>query len=128
AVVRRAPVQQLGFLPVSLTAAGIADPVLGVLPPRFDALFGNSYVFDVPTTGVELATTPRASQAFRLGERAWAVQFHPEARRDQVLEWFKDETSLPKPLLELARELDEGIEQWHEHGRALCNAFLRAAL
>jgi GMP synthase-like glutamine amidotransferase len=127
ASVRRAPVQQLGFLPVSLTAAGIADPVLGVLPPRFEALFGNSYVFEVPATGVELATTPSASQAFRLGERAWGVQFHPEARRDQVLEWFKDETSLPKPLPELARELDAGIERWHELGRALCNAFLEAA-
>jgi len=125
--VRRAPVQQLGFLPVSLTPAGIADPVLGVLPPRFEALLGNSYAFEVPLGGVELASSPNASQAFRLGACAWGVQFHPEARRDQVLEWFKDDTSLPRPLPELARELDQGIEHWHELGRALCNAFLDAA-
>lgn len=125
--VRRAPVQQIGFLPVSLTAAGIADSVLGVLPPRFEALFGNSYVFEVPAIGVELASSPSAAQAFRLGERAWGVQFHPEARRDQVLEWFKEEPSLPKPLPELAAELDAGIERWHELGRELCTAFLAAA-
>jgi GMP synthase (glutamine-hydrolysing) len=127
ATVRRAPLQQLGFLPVTLTAAGIADPVLGVLPPRFEALFGNSYSFEVPPGGVELASSPSASQAFRVGACAWGVQFHPEARRDQVLEWFKEDASLPRPLPELARELDEGIEHWHELGRSLCNAFLDAA-
>jgi GMP synthase-like glutamine amidotransferase len=126
-VVRRAPIQQVGFLPVSLTPAGIADPVLGVLPPRFEALVGNAYTFEVPPGGVELASSPTASQAFRLGACAWGVQFHPEARRDQVLAWFEDDPSLPRPLPELAQELDEGIEQWHELGRALCNAFLEAA-
>lgn len=125
--VGRASAQQAGFLEVSLTPAGIADPVLGVLPSRFEALVGNSYAFEVPPGGVELASSPAASQAFRLGERAWGVQFHPEARRDQVLAWFKDDPALSRPLPELARELDEGIERWHELGRALCNAFLDAA-
>ncbi len=125
--VRRAPVQQLGFLPISLTPAGIADPVLGVLPPRFEALVGNSYAFDVPAGGVELASTADASQAFRLGACAWGVQFHPEVRRDQVVEWFRQEPSLPRPLPELTRELDEGIAHWQELGRALCNAFLDTA-
>jgi GMP synthase (glutamine-hydrolysing) len=127
ASVRRAAAQQLGFLEISLTPAGVADPVLGVLPPRFEALFGNSYAFDVPPGGVELASSPAASQAFRVGERAWGVQFHPEARRDQVLAWFAQDEPLPRPLPELIRELDDGIERWYELGRALCNAFLDAA-
>ena len=77
--------------------------------------------------GVELAASPSAAQAFRLGERAWGVQFHPEARRDQVLAWFAEDKTLPRPLPELALELDAGIERWHELGRTLCNAFLDAA-
>ena len=125
--VGRAPAQQLGFVEVSLTPSGLADPVLGVLPPRFEGLFGNSYAFEVPPGGIELASTPTAAQAFRIGERAWGVQFHPEARCDQVLSWFANDTSLPRPLPELARELDEGIARWHELGRALCTAFLEAA-
>jgi hypothetical protein len=55
------------------------------------------------------------------------VQFHPEARRDQVLEWFADDPDLPRPLDELAHELDEKLATWHEHGRRLCRAFLAAA-
>ena len=68
-------------------------------------------------------------QAFRIGERAWAVQFHPEARRGQVLGWLEadGEDNLPRPLDELERELEAGIDAWHRLGRALCTAFLEAA-
>jgi GMP synthase (glutamine-hydrolysing) len=127
APVTRMPEAQIGLLEVVLTAEGRTDPVLGVLPARFPALFGNSYRFAVPAGGVELAHRNGSPQAFRLGERAWAVQFHPESRRDQVLAWWREEPTLPKPLPELADELDAGIARWHEHGRALCLAFLAQA-
>jgi GMP synthase-like glutamine amidotransferase len=126
--VTKAPRLRAGFHEIALTDAGAADPVLGVLPRRFDALVGNAYVFDVPGDGVELATAPESSQAFRVGERAWGVQFHPEVRREQVLAWWReDEDDLPKPLAELERDLDEKLAGWQEHGRALCRAFLAAA-
>ncbi len=119
---------QIGFREVELTEAGAADPVLGVLPRRFEALQGNRYAFAVPEGAVELARSPVSPQAFRLGERAWGVQFHPEVRRDQVLRWWDDPAEdLPKPLTDLARELDEKLAAWTEQGRALCRAFLAAA-
>ena len=127
AAVTRMPAAQIGFLEVELTEAGRSDPVLGILPERFPALFGNSYRFDLPAGGVELARRNGSSQAYRLGERAWAVQFHPESRRDQVLEWWREEPVLPKPLPELAEDLDAEIARWHERGRALCLAFLAQA-
>jgi GMP synthase-like glutamine amidotransferase len=126
ATVTKLPEPQVGFLEVELTDAGRGDRVLGALPERFPALFGNGYRFDVPAGGVDLAEGNGRSQAYRLGERAWAVQFHPEARRDQVLDWWRDDP-LPRPLDELTAELDAGIEQWHELGRRLCSAFLRAS-
>jgi hypothetical protein len=55
------------------------------------------------------------------------VQFHPEIRRDQVLEWFRAEPQLPRPIEEIAAELDEKLPAWQGHGRALCRAFLAAA-
>jgi GMP synthase (glutamine-hydrolysing) len=126
--VAQLPSQQAGFVDVELTPAGAADPVLGVLPERFEALVGNHYAFEVPTAGVTLASSAVQPQGFRVGERAWAVQFHPEARRDQVLDWWKtDGLELPAPLAELRRELEAKIEGWHELGRALCRAFLAAA-
>jgi GMP synthase (glutamine-hydrolysing) len=115
-----------GFYETELTDAGAADPVLGVLPRRFEALNAQGYGFEVPDGAVTLATGP-TPQAFRADGAAWGVQFHPEARRDQVLEWFADDPDLPRPLDELAHELDEKLATWHEYGRRLCRAFLAAA-
>jgi GMP synthase-like glutamine amidotransferase len=118
--------QLAGFYSTQLTDEGAADPVLGVLPRRFESFNANAYWFEVPVGTTELATGP-VPQAFRAGARAWAVQFHPEIRRDQVLEWFREEPELPRPLEELAAELDEKLPTWQERGRALCRAFLAAA-
>lgn len=126
--VAKLPGQQAGFREVWLTEEGRRDPVLGVLPPRFDGLFGNSYGFEVPKSAVLLADSAVQPQAFRIGERAWAVQFHPEARRDQALGWFAGSENLPRPLPELERELDEKIAGWNRLGRTLCLGFLEAAV
>jgi GMP synthase-like glutamine amidotransferase len=126
ASVQKAAAQLAGFYATELTAEGAADPVLGVLPQRFESFNANGYRFEVPAAAVELATGP-VPQAYRIGERAWAVQFHPEVHRDQVLAWFRDDPALPRPLDELAAELDEKLAAWHVHGRTLCRAFLSAA-
>ncbi|HEX7627161.1 MAG TPA: type 1 glutamine amidotransferase [Gaiellaceae bacterium] len=115
-----------GFYASELTEAGVADPVLGVLPRSFEALNGNAYWFEVPDGAVELVTGP-TPQGYRVNGSAWAVQFHPEVRRDQVLQWFADDPTTPKPLDELAAELDEKLPAWQVHGRALCRAFIAAA-
>jgi GMP synthase (glutamine-hydrolysing) len=116
-----------GFYDTELTDAGANDPVLGVLPRRFEALNANGYRFDVPAGAVALAHGP-TPQAFRVDGSAWGVQFHPEVRRDQVLQWFaEDEAALSRSLEELAAELDEKLDAWQEHGRALCRAFLDVA-
>ncbi len=119
--------QLAGFYDTELTDAGVADPVLGTFPRRFEALNANGFHFAVPGTGVELARGP-VVQAFRAGERAWGVQFHPEVRREQLLEWFEEDgPRLPRPLDELEREVDEKLPAWQERGRRLCRAFLRAS-
>jgi GMP synthase (glutamine-hydrolysing) len=116
-----------GFYDTQLTDAGADDPVLGVLPRRFEALNANGFRFDVPDGAVALAHGP-TPQAFRVDGAAWGLQFHPEVRRDQVLQWFaEDEAQLPRPLDELAAELDEKLAAWQEHGRAICRAFLAQA-
>ncbi len=128
ATVASLPQQQVGVKEVWLTEEGRRDPVLGALPPRFEALFGNSYGFEVPAAGVLLADSAVQPQAYRAGERAWAVQFHPEARREQALRWFREDgDDLPRPLPEVERELGEKFEGWERLGRTLCLAFLAAA-
>jgi len=124
--VRRLPVPLAGFYASELTDAGSGDRVLGVLPRRFDAFNANGYTFSVPDGAVTLATGP-VPQAYRLGGRAWGVQFHPEIRRDHVVRWFEDDPELPRPLDELRAELDERLPAWQELGARLCRAFLSAA-
>ncbi|HST16183.1 MAG TPA: type 1 glutamine amidotransferase [Gaiellaceae bacterium] len=125
-IVEPLPVHSAGFVETTLTDDGAADPVLGVLPRTFDALNANAYGFTVPDEATTLATAV-FPQAFRVGRSAWAVQFHPEVRHDQVLEWFRDEPSPPRPLDELAAELDRKLPAWQELGRRLARAFLAAA-
>jgi GMP synthase-like glutamine amidotransferase len=124
--VGRAPEQLAGFYATELTDAGAADAVLGVLPRRFDALNANAYAVTLPAGAVELARGP-VPQALRVGPRAWGVQFHPEVRHAQVLDWFRRSQRLPKPLGELEADLDAKLPAWQELGRRLCRAFLAAA-
>lgn len=115
-----------GFYASELTPAGEDDPVLGVLPQRFESFNANGYWFEIPPGAVELATGP-VPQAYRVNGSAWGVQFHPEVRRDQVLRWFDGDETVTRTLDELADELDEKLPAWQMHGRALCRAFLAAA-
>ena len=114
-----------GFYETTLTDAGVVDPVVGVLPRNFEAFNANAYTFDAPEGATPLAEGP-VLQAFRLGERTWALQFHPEIRRDHVLTWFEDEGSRQTPA-EIAAQLDEKLVEWQVHGRRLCRAFLAEA-
>lgn len=125
--VRRAASWQAGFYEVELTEAGRGDPVLGVLPERFEALLANAYEFEPPLEAARLAATADQQQAFRVGRRAWGVQFHPEARKDQALGWWSDGRELERPLPVLEAELDAKLPSWHELGREVCLAFLQAA-
>lgn len=65
---------------VVLTEAGTADPLFGVLPPRFEAFVGHKEaVHELPDNAVVLASSPRCPvQAFRVGRNVYATQFHPE--------------------------------------------------
>jgi GMP synthase (glutamine-hydrolysing) len=113
---------EIGWCEVERTSD---DPVLKVLPTRFPAFQWHFYSFEVPAGGQELARSPVCSQAFRLGEAAWAVQFHPEVTREIVASWV-EEASEEAPV-GLLVETDERIDEWERLGRSLCAAFLAAA-
>ena len=101
------------------------DPVLGVLPPRFPAFQWHFYAFDVPPGGHELARSAVCPQAFRLGDAACGVQFHPEVTAEIVTRWAElSPEEAPDGLL---AETEERIDQWVVLGRALGSAFVRLA-
>jgi GMP synthase (glutamine-hydrolysing) len=127
ATVARASAPEIGWHAVELTPAGRADPVLGVLPPRFDAFQWHHYAFEVPPQGTELARSDACTQVFRLGQ-AWGLQFHAEVTRAMIHEWATEGPGdLPLPAADFLAEADRRIESWNELGRVLCSAFLDEA-
>ena len=118
---------EIGWYDVELTDAGAVDPVLGALPREFEAFQWHYYTYGVPTGAVELARSRACTQAFRLGDACWGVQFHPEVTATQLAGWTED-TADPPPDRECLRaENPVKIGRWNELGRALCAAFLAAA-
>lgn len=103
------------------------DPVLGVLPQRFEAFEWHHYTYDVPPGAVELARNERCNQAYRLGDACWAVQFHPEVTHAQVLGWIDDPDDPADDPDALRAETAAKIGRWNELGVALCDAFVSAA-
>jgi len=78
-------------------------------------------VVDLPPGAVLLASSPRfPHQAFRLGERAWGLQFHVEAPAEMVRGWAAEDEALVRaagldPDLLVARtllELPEVEQVW----------------
>ncbi len=119
---------EVGWFAVELNDEAATDPVLGVLPRRLDAFQWHYYTFELPDGAVELATSTTARQAFRLGERAWGIQFHAEVDRTMLDSWLVEGAAeLPKPVAELMAETDLRLALWNELGAALCHAFLDEA-
>jgi GMP synthase (glutamine-hydrolysing) len=87
--VRRGERAEIGVGTVSLTAAGLEDPVLGsadsdVLP----VMHWHGDTFDLPKDASWLARSALyPHQAFRVGENAYGLQFHIEVNRELAEQW-----------------------------------------
>jgi len=126
------PVQagpEIGWFPVELTGAASDDPVVGGLPAGFDAFGWHYYTYDLPPGAEELARSGCCNQAFRVGDAAWGVQFHPEVTLETVRSWLDDEDEFPVEVDrdELWTQTQDRIAAWNELGHDLCHAFLKAA-
>jgi GMP synthase (glutamine-hydrolysing) len=115
---------EIGWYPVELTDEAAEDPVVGRLPRRFDAFQWHYYAHGLPAGAVELARNDLCTQAFRLGDSAWGVQFHPEVTLPQIETWMQDDEPMPPDLLEQTRAQ---IGAWNELGKNLCDAFVDVA-
>jgi GMP synthase-like glutamine amidotransferase len=130
AEVHRTSSPEIGWFDVHRTAP---DPVLDALPASFLAYQWHSYAFELPAGAVALAHSDVCTQAFRLHDRAWAVQFHPEVIPGIVEFWAYDFESDPDAV---AMDFDpeahvalaaNRLPEWMDLGRRLFDAFLTEA-
>jgi len=79
---------EVGWLDVDIVRA---DPIFDGVDSPFRALEWHAYSFTAPATGTVLATRPgdRGVQAFRVGRRAWGVQFHAEVDESILRLWLR---------------------------------------
>lgn len=80
AVVDRTYGEPVSGVTCTLTEAGKADPVFGIVHSEFGAYVGHKEaIASLPAHATVLATSEACPvQAFRVGENVYATQFHPE--------------------------------------------------
>jgi len=131
ASVRPAREPEIGWLDISLTPAGAADPVLGVLPETATVFQWHHYTFSLPPGASALAESGVCLQAFRLeGLPAWGIQFHAEVTRSMVESWIAEdpaEDELPMSGEALRAESAQRMPRSSAQGGALARAFLAEA-
>jgi GMP synthase-like glutamine amidotransferase len=118
---------------VELTDAGMQDPLFAGWPRTLDVFQSHSYSFELPPEAVALASNPACLQAFRVGESAWGLQWHPEVTAESVMAWgaggppAANGDSLKVDLAELEVTVSARIAQTNREGRDLCGRFLQIA-
>ncbi|WP_194395678.1 glutamine amidotransferase [Microbacterium atlanticum] len=78
--------ERIGVVPVTLTEAGAADPLLAGMPQTFNAFVGHKEaITSLPSSAVLLGSSPDCPvQMFRVGRNVYATQFHPELDVDGI--------------------------------------------
>lgn len=115
-----------GSVQIDRLPASDDDPLLGALPSTFPAVeHHRDEVTVLPPGAVHLATSATCPvQAFRVGECAWGLQFHPEASADRLARWDPDRLAAEGFDLAALRVAAETAEPASEAAaRALVRAF-----
>jgi GMP synthase-like glutamine amidotransferase len=87
---------EVGVVPVELLPAAEDDALLGPAGARLGRTlcvpqFHQDAVTELPSGAVLLASGQRyPHQAYRLGERAWGLQYHPEVTAEDWAAWLRD--------------------------------------
>ena len=105
---------EIGYYPVQPTEAGrdLFDPMM--------AFQWHREGFDVPTTGVKLAVGESfPNQAFRLGDNAYGIQFHPEVTQAMMLRWSAKAVEMKRLDQPGAQPREAILQGWHEYDEGL---------
>ena len=123
----RAETAEIGLVEIERTPEADDDPLLSTVPSGTPV---GQYHIDtmatLPEGAVLLASSADcAHQAYRLGDRAWAVQFHPEVDADIVESWTDDD---PAPVQRCGLEPAAVVAGLRERGPEMETAWRPFAL
>ncbi len=124
--VNEAKTPEIGIHEVRVNSAGANDPLISVLNTRKEPLEAMQWHFlevtELPPNAVTLMESDNCEvEAFRVGESAWGLQFHPEANSESAAAWaaepgadedLKQHTrKTPEQLVQEVTEKDAELEE-----------------
>jgi GMP synthase (glutamine-hydrolysing) len=108
AAVTKSPHEEKGWFDVELTEAGRRDTLFRGLSDILPIFQWHQDTFDVPEGAVLLATARLCrNQAFRMGNVAYGLQFHPEMTPKMVKSWAEKE-----PTPDVGSVVEKSEEHW----------------
>lgn len=131
----RGPVREVGFEPVRPLAEAGEDPLLSFLGAEETVLQWHEDTHELPADAVLLATGDRIPvQAYRVGPRAWGMQFHLEVDASEFGWWLEVadaridlEREWGKSARQLRAEAERHMPAQEERGREIFRRFADVA-
>lgn len=118
--------EEQGTLSVKLTSSGKVDPLFRGIADEFPTFQWHHDSFDIPEKGVLLALSVACPhQAFRVGTRAWGVQFHPEVTESIVRDWCACDNTTAAQTEDLVTAFADREAEYRQIARSLRGNFLR---
>jgi GMP synthase-like glutamine amidotransferase len=87
APVYQRPLPEIGWVDVDIVAA---DPLFQGIESPLRVLQWHKQSFALPPGALRIASRPDGEQAFRVGRRAWGIQFHPEVGAAVIEAWIRE--------------------------------------
>lgn len=99
--------KEIGVSPVLFNLTGIADPIFTEFENPMPVLHWHGDTFEIPHEGILLASSVAcAHQAFRVGKKAYGLQFHLDFTQESVETLLHHEGGLPAgPYISSAEKL-----------------------
>jgi GMP synthase (glutamine-hydrolysing) len=130
-LVPKSPVKECGFEPLRPTAEGKEDRLLSLYTDGDMVVQWHEDTFELPADAALLASSDAvAMQAFRVGDRAWGIQFHQEVDAAEF-GWWVDiadgdidlQATWGKSADQLRHEAAQHMTANEERGRELFRRF-----
>ena len=120
--------EELGTLNIALTEDGTADRLFSGIREIFSCFQWHHDSFDIPEGGVLLAGSAACPhQAFRVGECAWGIQFHPEVTEQIIRGWCAWDRSTAAGAEDLIRAFSREENNHRVTSRQLVTNFILSA-
>lgn len=133
AAIRKAPVREVGYVPLRPLPAAADDPLLSHYADGDPVFQWHMDTFDLPR-GAELLATGDVvvNQAYRIGETTWATQFHFELDVPELESWIGEvadivEGEWGKSPETLRAEAEAHHEIHEDRGREVFRRFVKVA-